>query len=135
MPSCYCNAWLSEVDAVDYQPQHNSVKFESRDNQRYTPLPVNSDIRQHKAACLLPFVASFPGSSGFSLQGRNSILSFIHAVVLCPQATTAAPSTASPTTTQACNMLCPPHMAANCHSSKTHRHSRFRQRAVVSCKL
>jgi hypothetical protein len=102
---CYCNAWLSEVDAADNRSQHNSTQFDACINQVYTPPPVNYGTRPEKVACLLTSVAQFPGTSAFITQEYNSFLNFVQDVVPCPQATTAAPTTAMPTTPQAVPLL------------------------------
>ena len=62
---------------------------------------MNYGTRPEKVASLLTPVAKFPETSGFIIREYINVPDFIHAVILCPQATTAPPTTVAPSTMQA----------------------------------
>lgn len=98
---CFCNVWRNETDEQDNRSQHNATQFDVCKTQTHTPVPMDYGTPAEKVTCLLTSVANHPGTSNFVTQEYSSFDDFVVPVVPCVQATTAAPSTASPTTTQA----------------------------------
>jgi len=105
---CYCNVWLSDMDARDNRSHHNVTQFDVCKDQTYTPDTVDHGNPADKAACPLTAVECHPGKDCFN-EEYSSFADFVVTVVPCPaptQATTAAPTTIAPTTTQATWNLC-----------------------------
>jgi len=101
---CYCDVWLSEKDTGDTgddRSKVNATKFAVCNDKVHTPVPVDYGTPAEKVACLLTAVDNHPGTPGFITQEYGSFTDFFEPVVPCMEATTAAPTTLAPTTTQA----------------------------------
>jgi len=86
---CYCNVWLSEMDATDKnRSSHNVTQFDVCKDRTYSPDSPDHGTPADKAVCTP--VPCHPGDTCFD-QEYSSFSDFVATVVPCMETTTAGP--------------------------------------------